>query len=94
MIGAPKAEAQVPDQIEAQLIEIIARKKKLDPSVITLDSTFEELGMDSLDAADLLFTVEDAFGIVVEDDAAQSMRTVRQVVDGIRQLVSKRAGAS
>ena len=94
MIGGPQAEAQVPDHIEAQLVEIIARKKKLDPAVIGPDSTFEALGMDSLDAADLLFTLEDTFGIVVPDEAAQSMRSVRQVVDGIRQLIADRNGAS
>lgn len=81
------------DSIESQVIEIIARKRKLDPSAVTLDSTFEQLGIDSLDAADLLFAFEDKFGIVVPDSAAQSMKTVRQVVDGVRQLVADRAGA-
>ena len=81
------------DSIESQVIAIIAKKRKLDPATITLDSTFEQLGVDSLDAADLLFTFEDTFGIVVPDDAAQSMKSVRQVVDGVRQLVADRAGA-
>ena len=81
------------DSIESQVIAIIAKKRKLDPATITLDSTFEQLGVDSLDAADLLFTFEDTFGIVVPDDAAQSMKSVRQVVDGVRQLLAERAGA-
>ena len=81
------------DAIESQVIDIIARKRKIDPSTVTLDSTFEQLGIDSLDAADLLFAFEDTFGIVVPDPAAQSMKTVRQVVEGVRQLVSDRAGA-
>jgi len=75
------------DDLERRVIELIARKKKLDPSTITVDSTFEQLGIDSLDAADLLFTFEDAFKIVVPDEAAQSMKTVGEVVDGLRQLV-------
>jgi acyl carrier protein len=83
----------VADSIESQVISIIAKKRKLDPATITLDSTFEQLGVDSLDAADLLFSFEDAFGIVVPDDAAQSMKSVRQVVDGVRRLVGDRAGA-
>ncbi len=81
------------DSIESQVMAIIAKKRKLDPATVTLDSTFEQLGVDSLDAADLLFTFEDAFGIVVPDEAAQSMKSVRQVVDGIRRLVAERAGA-
>jgi acyl carrier protein len=75
------------DDLERQVIELIARKKKLDPASISLDSTFEQLGVDSLDAADLLFTFEDTFKIVVPDEAAQSMKTVGQVVDGLRQLI-------
>lgn len=81
------------DSIEAQVINIVAKKRKLDPATVTLDSTFERLGIDSLDAADLLFTFEDTFGIVVPDDAAQSMKSVRQVVDGVKRLVAERTGA-
>lgn len=81
------------DSIESQVIALIAKKRKLEPAAVTLDSTFEQLGVDSLDAADLLFTFEDTFGIVVPDEAAKSMKSVRQVVDGIRQLVGDRTGA-
>ena len=81
------------DSIESQVIGIIAKKRKLDPAAVTLDSTFDQLGIDSLDAADLLFVFEDTFGIAVPDDAAQSMKTVRQVVEGISRLVAERAGA-
>ena len=77
--------------VEAYVIEIIARKKKIDPRAITAASTFEELGIDSLDAADLIFTVEDTFHVVVPDTAAASMRSVGEVVAGIRQLVAARA---
>jgi acyl carrier protein len=83
----------VTDAIESQVIALIAKKRKLDPATVTLDSTFEQLGVDSLDAADLLFTFEDAFGVVVPDEAAQSMKSVRQVVEGVRRLTADRAGA-
>ena len=81
------------DSIESQVVAIIAKKRKLDPAQVTLDSTFEQLGVDSLDAADLLFSFEDTFGIVVPDETAQSMKSVRQVVDGVRRLLADRAGA-
>ena len=81
------------DAIESQVIEIVAKKRNLDRARVTLDSTFDELGVDSLDAADLVFTIEDTFGIVVPDEAAQSMKSVRQIVDGVRRLVAARAGA-
>jgi acyl carrier protein len=77
------------DDIERQVIEVIAKKKKLDRASITPTSTFEELGLDSLDAADLMFTIEDTFKIVVPDQAAQSMRTVSEIVAGVRTLVGQ-----
>jgi acyl carrier protein len=80
------------DEVERQVIEIIARKKKLDAAAITPERTFEELGIDSLDAADFLFTFEDTFHIVIPDDAADAMKTVGQVVDGVRRLLGARAG--
>jgi acyl carrier protein len=82
----------VPDSLEQQVIAIIAKKKKVDPGGITPSTTFEELGIDSLDAADLLFTFEDTFGIVIPDDAAQTMKSVGQVVEGLRGLVAGGAG--
>ena len=81
------------DDVEQRVIDLIARKKKLDPATVTLDSTFEHLGVDSLDAADLLFTFEDDFKIVVPDEVATSMKNVRQVVDGLRQLLATQTEA-
>jgi acyl carrier protein len=77
----------VTDNLEQRVIELIAKKKKRDPATITVDTTFEELGIDSLDAADLLFTFEDTFNVVVPDQAALTMRTVGQVVEGLRGII-------
>ena len=82
------------DDIERQVIEAIAKKKKLDPATVTVASTFEQLGLDSLDAADLMFTIEDTFKILVPDQAALGMKTVGEVVAGVRQLVAERAGGA
>ena len=80
----------MPQELVEQIIQVIARKKKLDPARITSASTFEELGIDSLDAADLLFTFEDTFGIVVPDDVAQATKTVGQVAAALQALLDQR----
>jgi acyl carrier protein len=72
------------DTIEKKVIDLIAQKKQIPPESITLDSTFLELGIDSLDGMDLLFTFEEAFKLSIPDDVAQQMRSVRQVVDALR----------
>lgn len=84
----------VADNLERRVIEIIAKRKHLDPASLTAATTFEQLGIDSLEAADLLFTFEDDFGIVVPDDVARSMRSVGQVVAGLRGLDAGAAGPS
>ena len=88
-----RLEVHVAQDIERQIIGLIARKKKLDPARISLASTFEELGLDSLDAADLIFTIEDTFKIVVPDEAAVSMKSVGQVVAGVQALAEGGTGA-
>ena len=85
----PPGEPQRMDQLEEQVIEIIAKKKKVDPSTITLDSTFQELAIDSLDGMDLIFTFEDTFNISVPDNVVQQMKGVREVVAGLRQELAK-----
>ena len=77
------------EEIVQKVIAVIARKKKLDPATITAESTFEQLGLDSLDAADLLFTFEDTFGIVVPDEVALSMKDVGQVAVAVRKLLEE-----
>jgi len=70
-----------------KVIEIIAREQHLDPDKITLDSTFAELGIDSLDGVNILFALEEEFKIDIPDSVAQNMRGVRQVVDSLNRVL-------
>jgi acyl carrier protein len=70
-----------------KVIEIIAREQHLDPGKITLDSSFAELGIDSLDGVNILFALEEEFKIDIPDSVAQSMKSVRQVVDSLTRVL-------
>jgi acyl carrier protein len=72
------------DSLDQQVIELIAQKKHLPPESVTLDSTFVELGIDSLDGMDLLFTFEETFKLSIPDEVAQQMKSVRQVTEALR----------
>jgi acyl carrier protein len=72
------------DSLEQKVIELIAQKKHLPPESVTLDSSFVELGIDSLDGMDLLFTFEETFKLSVPDEVAQQMKSVRQVTEALR----------
>lgn len=43
----------------------------------------EDLGADSLDLVDIIMYVEDTFGIRVEDEELEKIRTLEDIVDNI-----------
>jgi acyl carrier protein len=87
----PATNTNVSDEtLEQIVVGIIAKKKKLDRASITRDSTFEKLGIDSLDGIDLVFTFEDEFNISIPDQVVQRMKSVGQVIDSLREVLDKR----
>ena len=49
--------------VESKVIEIVTREQHLPPGTVKRNSTFTELGIDSLDGMNILFEVEGAFDI-------------------------------
>ncbi len=70
---------------------VIAKHLKVPVENVKPDSTFEELGMDSLDGVNLLFEVEDEFDVSINDDEARSISSVPQMVEGIEKLLARKA---
>jgi acyl carrier protein len=70
-----------------KVMAIIAREQHLDSGKVTMDSTFEELGIDSLDGVNILFALEEEFKIDIPDAVAQNMKSVRQVVDSLTRVL-------
>jgi acyl carrier protein len=75
------------EELTARVRAVIAKTQHLPEEKITADSTFLELGIDSLDGINILFAVESEFNINIPDDAAQNLRSVRDVIDGIAKLL-------
>ena len=73
--------------VTQKVVEIIAREQHMDASKITPDSTFAELGIDSLDGVNILFALEEEFKLDIPDTVAQNMRGVRQVVDSLTRVL-------
>ena len=78
------------DEIIGIVAASIAKIKKINPEAIRLDSTLEELKMDSLDGLDLFFKLEEAFDLTIPDDRARSLRSVRSIVEEIQKLLLER----
>ncbi len=83
--------------VETRVIEIIADQALLEPSDVTLDSTLEDLGIDSLGLVESIFAFEEAFDITVPFNANEptesdfDISTVSAIVAGIEQLIAEKA---
>lgn len=61
--------------------KIIANELNVDEDQITMETRLaEDLGADSLDAVELIMSIEDEFGIEVDDENAQNIRCVGDIV--------------
>ena len=78
------------ENIAQTLRESIARQKMISEDQITLDSSLEELGITSLDSISLVFDIEDRYGIEVPNEKLKQLRTVRDIVEGVDQLLAER----
>jgi len=68
---------------------IIAEKLKTPEESIKEDASFKDLGADSLDIVDMTMSFEDVFGIDINDEDAEKIRTVRDIVDHIHEARTK-----
>jgi acyl carrier protein len=77
------------DDTTEKVLDLIASTKRLPREQVSLTSTFEELGLDSLDALNLIFAVEDQFDLSVPDNVANSIHSVPELVEKLKLLLAE-----
>ena len=65
------------EELTQRVLNVIATVKRIPRETVTIDSDFEELGIDSMDAVEILFALENEFDITIPDDEVRSVRNVR-----------------
>lgn len=71
-----------------KVTKIIVEQLGVDASKVKADSSFtEDLGADSLDQVELVMAFEDAFGIEIPDDIAETIHTVNDAVKYISENI-------
>jgi acyl carrier protein len=83
----------MPDELVARVIGVIVKTQHLAPESVTIDSTFEQLKIDSLDGINILFAIESEFDVDIPDDAARQIRSVREMAEGIEKLLAAKQSA-
>ena len=76
------------DAVTEKVIATLASVKRISADNITLDTNLQELGIDSLDVFSLLFELENAFKVSIQDDDVRSIRTVNDIVTGVKKLLA------
>ena len=76
--------------VTGKVKQVIAEKLQIDAEQVTMEASIvEDLGADSLEQADILFSLEDEFGITADDtDEAEGLKTVADIVAYLEKKVS------
>lgn len=82
--------------IRDKVIAIIAEQAVLEPSDVTMDSTLEDLGIDSLGLVESIFAIEEEFDISIPFNANEPTQSdfdisnVAAIIAGIEKLVAEK----
>ena len=83
------------DAVRDKVIAIIAEQAVLDVADVTMDSTLESLGIDSLGLVESIFAIEEAFDISVPFNANEpeksefDISSVASIVRAVEALVAE-----
>lgn len=70
-----------------EIKEVICEQLEVAPEEVTLDTTFEQLGADSLDLFQVVIEIEEKYEIQLED--AEKIKSVRDAVNYVQEKLNK-----
>ncbi len=82
------------ETIQARVLRVIATTQRIPLEKVKPESTFEELGIDSMDSINILFDLESEFDIEIKDEDAKKIQTIREMIDGVTYLVDSKQNTS
>lgn len=69
-------------EIEKKVIEVLADKASMNTKQIKLESSLvDDLGMDSLDAVEIVFEFEENYGIDIQDEQIREFKKAQDIVN-------------
>jgi acyl carrier protein len=78
----------VADPLCEMVLDLFSAVLRVPKKNLSLASSFDELGVDSLTAVQLACEIEETFAIEVDDAQLRRMRSIGDVLDSIRALLS------
>ena len=77
--------------IELEYYDLSVQHRDATDDQVTIDSEFQQLGIDSMDAVEILFALENEFDINIPDEEVRHVRNVRQMAEGVEKLIADKA---
>ena len=79
-------------EIQEKLVTILAKHTEADRSTFTPNKDLKiDLGLDSLDVAEIVYEIEETFGIRIPDDSAERIQKISDTVDFIHEKMTEPA---
>ena len=82
------------ETVAQRVIRVIATNKKMAPEELSPATRFEDLKMDSLDALNMIFALEEEFDIDIPNEEAAKMKSVDEAIHGVGVLLKAKSSAS
>jgi acyl carrier protein len=81
--------------VQETIFAIISKEAGIDIGKISLDSTLKDLEIQSLDAVQIIFEIEDHYKITMPDrDPNFDTESVKGLVDAVEKLVAEKQAAA
>ncbi|MDE1894813.1 MAG: acyl carrier protein [Pseudomonadota bacterium] len=83
------------DSTQQQVFEMIAKQAKIDLATVKPESTLKDLGVESLDAIELIFDIEEHFDINFPEQQGANFDsdTVQSLLDAVQKGLDAKAAA-
>ena len=76
------------EEMIGRVTACVAKCQKLPPEKVTIDSKFEDLGIDSLDGVNILYALETEFNVSIPDEGVLGIKSVKEAVEALDKLIS------
>lgn len=74
----------MPDQVIETTLAVIAQYTEAPADAISLDASFEDLALDSLDGVSIIADLEYQLNVIIPNEEALEISTVREAVESLR----------
>jgi acyl carrier protein len=82
------------ETIAQRVIRVIAKNKKMAPQELSPATRFDELQMNSLDALNIVFALEEEFDINVPNAQVAKMKSVLEAICGVEEALNAKNSAA